>query len=178
MARLTMAQVIGLVRSLLPDATAFTELTDDQIQTFLDYYRLYERDQLTGAGEIPSNTWQSNKRYWEDGLALTNDASQVLSPVEASNLSGFWTFTEPQNAVYAAGWAHDPYAAAAEILTVQAARVPTGGIRKWSADGTSIEYEQGARDTYMALASQYATKSPRFGLAKSAELVRGDLNAY
>ncbi len=122
--------------------------------------------------------WQSKWRYWEDGLSFTNDQAEVLTAVEADPLNGYWSFTEPQTAVYANGFVHDPYAAAAEILTVQAAKVPAGQIRKWSADGTSIEYEQSSKDVYLELAAEYKSRSPRFGQVKSVEMVRGDQNAF
>lgn len=176
-ARTTMAKLIALIRGLINDpAGASQAFTDDQIQEHLDFWRLYRNDELTSltnqAGTVVG--WQSSNRYWEDGAALVDGSSSILSALSTDPINGYWTFTVNPTSVFVSGWIYDVYATAAELLTLWAGKLGAD-VTKFSADGSSYEFAS-TKSQKLALASQYAAKSSTMGGPKSVEMVRNDLN--
>ncbi|MFA7175542.1 MAG: hypothetical protein WC340_19360 [Kiritimatiellia bacterium] len=178
-ARATMTGLIMLVRGLINDPQSATaQFTDEAIQEQLDNDREYVLlTELTPYAEPDGTTqlkFQSQYKYWETDVALTNSAGTVLTPTTSDLKSGYFTFTTSQDAVYATGFVYDVYAASAVLLTLWAGRIEQD-VTKFSADGSSYEFE-GLRNSKLKLAAQYKAKSTRYGAIQTVRMVRDDYN--
>lgn len=176
-ARSTMAKLIALIRGLINDPAGAAQIfTDDQIQEQLDFYKLYTNDTLTALKNQAETVigWQSSNRYWEDGAALVDGSSSILSAATTDPITGYWTFTVNPTSVFVSGWIYDVYATASELLTLWAGKLGAD-VTKFSADGSSYEFAS-TKSQKLALAAQYAAKSSTMGGPRSVEMVRNDLN--
>ena len=176
-ARATMAGLITLVRELINDpVSASSQFSDDAIQEQLDndreYVLLTELLPYASADGITQLKFQSQYKYWESDLVLTDPAGTALTPTTSDSISGYFTFSESQDAVYATGFVFDVYAASAELLTLWAGRIEQD-IVKFSADGSSYEFE-GLGNSKLKLASEYKTKSNRYGAIQTTRMMRDD----
>lgn len=177
MVRATMAGLITLVRGLINDPVSVTsQFTDEAIQEQLDEQREYVHTELLTPYVQPDGItqlkFQSQYKYWESDVALTDSAGTALTPTTSDLKSGYFTFTTTQDAVYATGFTYDVYAASAVLLTLWAGRIEQD-IVKFSADGSSYEFD-GLGNSKLKLAAQYNAKSTRFGLAQSVRMIRDD----
>lgn len=175
--RATMSELITLVRGLINDPMSVTvQFEDDEIQEQLDEFRDYiHTEPLTSyvnADGITQLKFQSQYRYWESDVVLTNSAGTVLTPTTSDPKGGYFTFTTTQDAVYATGFTYDVYAASAALLTFWAGRIEQD-IVKFSADGSSYEFE-GLGNSKLKLAAQYRTKSSRFNSLQTVRMIRDD----
>ncbi len=176
-ARATMTSLITLVRGLINDPQSATaQFTDEAIQEQLDndreYVLLTELSPLKQPDGLTQLKFQSQYKYWETDVALTNAAGTVLTPTTSDPKAGYFTFTTSQDAVYATGFTYDVYAASAVLLTFWAGRIEQD-IVKFSADGSSYEFE-GSANSKLKLAAQYRAKSTRFGALQTIRMVRDD----
>lgn len=173
--RESMTQIIDFVRVLMHDpAGANAQYSGEQIQEQLDLMRIYTNDRLSPCGE-PIAGWQSDYRYWENDTQVSDGIANNLSPLSADPMHGYWTFGSNPAAVYASGWVHDPYGAAAELLSIWAGALGSE-VTKFSADGSSYEFGS-IKNEKLKLAAQYRAKSLTMGGVKSVRMVRDDLNA-
>lgn len=177
MARATMTSLITLVREMINDPRGEeAQFTDEQVQTQLDelreYIHLTELTPLMEPDGITKLKFQSQYKNWESDVAITNFAGTVLTPTTSDPKGGYFTFSTSQAAVYATGFTYDAYATSAVLLRLWAGRIEQD-ITKFSADGGSFEFE-GMREAKVKLASQYETKSTRYGAAQTVRMIRDD----
>lgn len=174
--RSTMASLITLVRALINDpAGVAAQFSDESIQEQMDCYRSYESEILKPCVSADGATqlkFQSEHRYWESDVAITDSAGTALSPLTSDPKSGWFIFSTSQLVVRATGFCYDVYAAGAELLTLWAGRIEQD-IIKFSADGSSYEFE-GLGKNKLKLAAEYKAKSPYFNSAKTVRMVRDD----
>jgi hypothetical protein len=172
-----MTDLIALVRGLIGDNGTPKVFTDDEIESGLDLRRDYVFKEVLTAYPAPDGSqlkFQSSYRYWESDIELTDPAGTALEPDKSDPMSGYFTFAESQDVVYATGFAYDVYAAAGELLTIWAGRIEQD-ITRFSADGSSFEFA-GLRDSKLKLAAEYKAKSRTFGSVQTVRIVRDDIN--
>ena len=173
--RITMAEVISLVRDLIGDEASATQLlTDLQIQRALDNYVFDARYQeLEALDSVVSGTtqyliWYAPDKYWEDDAVLCNASYTTLTPSVSDPLAGRWTFTTSQTSVLITGKYYDVYAAAADLLETLAAKY--AGEYDVNADGASLMRSQRPQ-ALLRMATQYR----RSARSQKATMVRNDL---
>lgn len=176
MARIAMNALISLVRGLINDPLSSTsKFTDDEIEAQLDLSREWKVELLSPLPQSDGSRfrWQARSTHWEEDVELTNAAGSVITPEQANAIAGYFVFAESQDAVTAAGFVYDVYAAAAELLTILVGRVGGQDITKFSADGSSYEFS-GEAAGLMKQAESYRALSKTFGGIKPVKMVRDD----
>lgn len=177
MANDTTRSIIALVRALINDrAGAEQQFYDEDIQRQLEALREWVVEELKPLPQPDGGQlrWRSANRYWEADLELTDPAGTALEPALSDPNSGYFTFADSQEAVYASGFVHDPYAAAAELLTLWAGRIEQD-IIEFSSDGASYKFA-GTIPQKLAMAAEYKAKSRTYGGIRTVRMVRNDIN--
>lgn len=176
MARTTMIQLIALVRGLINDPVG-AEMTyqDGDIQSQLDIYRTWNA--LAALTPLPAadgsqKQWQSDTKYWQNDVSLTDADKNELTPTVSDCIGGLFVFADSLDSVFATGWTYDPYASAAELLIMWAGRLE-GEISKFSSDGSSYEFVSQAQSK-LSLAATYRGRSIRYGGIRTVQMVRDD----
>lgn len=168
--RVSCAALIDFVLRLVNDVDAAVHSRDD-VQAALDVYRMEARyvslmpvPTKTGAG-TSYLTFEADSGDWETDGTLYDGAYAALTPATADWTAGRWAFaTEPVRPVHLLGWTHDPYAAAADLLTVRAAQLSEEYDFKTGPDSYSRSQRGGQ---LLALAGQYRAMSKTGGLGSS-----------
>jgi hypothetical protein len=176
MARITLANIISIVRDLINDPAGDSQrFTDDQIQGALDsrrdearYIPMNEKPFIAAGGVVSFLTFDAPVGMWEDGATVVDQAFNVLSPTSVDAYNGRWTFaTQPRYPVMITGFTHDIWGASADLLHEWATQESLAFDVK--ADGTELMRSQKAA-ALKARANDYLAKSR----ARSSELVRTD----
>jgi hypothetical protein len=172
--RATMATLISRVRLLIADAGATQQFQDQQIQDFLDNYRmdvfnepLMPKPTFSGS-TISYFDYFADLGQWEDDLVLKQYLITQVTPATSENIVGHWTFaatTLPP--VFITGKTYDLYRSAADLLEFWAATF----VLAYDAtvDGQSLRLSQ-QHANLLTLADQYRRKSR----AHSISVIRSD----
>lgn len=178
--RASCESLIDFVAGLISDS-AHDTYSRDEVQAALDVYRVEARYEPLVAVPTKSGTGTSYLTYqaamgdWETDGALYNGAYTALSPATSDWTAGRWTFaTEPLRPVYLLGWTHDPYAAAADLLTRMAAAAAGDYDFKTGPDSYSRSQR---KDGLLALAASYRGMSKGGGMSVS-QMVRTDVYGW
>lgn len=171
-----MTDLIVVVRGLINDPTGAEQaFTDEVIQNELDLNRFYNSSLPLIPLPNPDGSiykWRIQTPHWEKDAVLSDTAGTVLVPDTANYIAGLFTFNEAHEELVITGFCYDVYAVCADLLLFWAGRIEQD-ITKFSADGSSFEFADTAQSK-VALASQFAAKSLKYGGVRVIAMVRND----
>lgn len=183
MSRASCLSIIELVRRLVNDSD-YNTYDNDEIQDALDvlrwegrYLRLDAVPTRASGGVTTYVTFNAPQPwgYWETDSVIYDNNFDPLTPSSSDWTAGRWTFsTEPTRQVTILGWSHDPYGAAAEILTQRGAALAEE-IQSFSSVNGSFTYAN-KRSGPLQLAAKYKRMSR--AAVGTGQMYRSDVNIY
>lgn len=139
--------------------------TEPQIDDALNVYRTearYERlthlDSIASGGTVTYLIFESSHKYWGADTTVYNYNYDALTPSNADERNGRWTFSsEPSEPVMVLGYHYDPYATAADLLEVRIAQLAEKAVNISNTTGAGQQSKSGqqAIENLQALVTKY-----------------------